>query len=101
MKSKSNLILMVAFVLLISLGGLYFAIQSWMPFMWFLFTPAVLGILAWFVIERKLLADFFMIGTYIMMWVSLFIFLFFLSISFFILPSYSLVFFEKSYYSTF
>ncbi len=63
LKSKSNLILTVAFVLLISLGGLYFAIQSWMPFMWFLLVPAILGICGWFFIERALIFDFFTMKT--------------------------------------
>ena len=63
MKSKSNLILIVSFVMLISLGGLYFAIQSWMPFMWFFLAPGILGIFTWIFIERSLLFDFFTMKT--------------------------------------
>jgi ABC-type uncharacterized transport system involved in gliding motility auxiliary subunit len=63
LRSKSKLILITAFVLLISLGGLYFAIQSWMPFMWFLLVPGLLGIFCWIFIERKLLIDFFTMKT--------------------------------------
>ena len=63
MKSKSKLILIMAFVLLISLGGLYFAIQSWMPFMWFLLAPGAIGVLTWFVIERSIIIDFFTMKT--------------------------------------
>ncbi len=63
MKSKSHLIISIAFILLISLGGLFFAIQSWMPFMWFLLVPGVLGIFAWIFLERYLLIDFFTMKT--------------------------------------
>ncbi len=52
MKSKSKLIISAAFVVLISLAGLFFAIQSWMPFMWFLLVPGLVGILAWLFLLR-------------------------------------------------
>lgn len=63
MKSKSKLILSLGFVFLISLGGLYFAIQSWMPFMWFLLMPGIFGIAGWFAIEHALIVDFFTMKT--------------------------------------
>jgi len=63
MKSKSKLILSLGFVLLISLAGLYFAIQSWMPFMWFLLIPGFFGVIAWIFIERILIFDFFTMKT--------------------------------------
>lgn len=63
MKSKSQFILITAFILLVSLGGLYFAIQSWMPFMWFLLVPGIVGILAWAISARVLIVDFFTMKT--------------------------------------
>jgi ABC-type uncharacterized transport system involved in gliding motility auxiliary subunit len=63
MKSKNKLILITAFILLISLGGMYFAIQSWMPFMWFMLVPALFCLLIWLFAERHLLLDFFSMKT--------------------------------------
>ena len=57
MKSKTKFILIISFILLISLGGLYFAIQSWMPFMWFFLAPALSGLIFWIIIEKHLLID--------------------------------------------
>lgn len=63
MNAKSKIILIVSFLLLISLTGLYFVIQSWMPFMWFLVVPGLLGILAWVGMNQRLLFDFFTLKT--------------------------------------
>lgn len=63
MSGKGKISLTIGFVLLISLAGLYFALQVWMPFMWFFLAPGLLGVLIWVYLDRKLLLDFFTMKT--------------------------------------
>lgn len=57
MSKKGRLLLGIACILFLSFGGLYFAIQVWMPFMWFILGPAVLSFLGWIYLDRTLLFE--------------------------------------------
>jgi ABC-type uncharacterized transport system involved in gliding motility auxiliary subunit len=57
MSKKGRLLLGIASILFLSFGGLYFAIQAWMPFMWFILAPALLAVFGWIYIDRKLLVE--------------------------------------------
>ncbi len=63
MSHKGRLLLGVSFVLLIILGGLYFAIQAWMPFMWVVIGTSAITFLSWIVIDQKILLEFFNMKT--------------------------------------
>lgn len=63
MNSKNKLILWLSSAFLVSLSGLYFALQTWVPFMWFLLISGVVGLAYVGYRERKLLADFFQMKT--------------------------------------
>ena len=63
MSGKGKISLTIGFVLLISLAGLYFALQVWMPFMWLFLAPGLLGVITWIYLDRKLLFDFFTMKT--------------------------------------
>lgn len=57
MSKKGRLLLGIACILFLSFGGLYFAIQAWMPFMWFILAPAVFALFAWIYMDRGLLIE--------------------------------------------
>ncbi len=63
MSKKGRLLLGIACILFLSFGGLYFAIQTWMPFMWFILGPAVLSVVAWVYQDRKLLYELMTMKT--------------------------------------
>lgn len=63
MSHKGRLLLALSALSLVALGGLYFAIRVWMPFMWFVVAPAVIGFLGWIFYDRKMLFDFFTMKT--------------------------------------
>lgn len=63
MSGKGKISLTIGFALLISLAGLYFALQIWMPFMWFFLAPGLICVLIWIYLERKILFDFFTMKT--------------------------------------
>lgn len=63
MSKKGRLLLGIACILFLSFGGLYFAIQSWMPFMWFILGPAVLAFFGWIYYDRRLLYDLMTMKT--------------------------------------
>jgi len=46
MSAKSRLLIGASIILFLSLGGLFFAIQYWMPFMWFILVPALACLVA-------------------------------------------------------
>jgi len=63
MNPKVRLLLGSAFVLLLSLIGLFFAIQLWMPFMWFILLPAIGCLIAAIYIDRRLIVQFLTMKT--------------------------------------
>lgn len=63
MNSRHKLILGVAVFFLLCLGGMYFALQTWMPFMWILLIFGVSGIGYVGYAERKLLGEFSQLKT--------------------------------------
>jgi len=63
MSGKSRLALGASVLCLVALGGLYFALKVWMPFMWIILAPAILGFVLWIYFDRKLLVDFFMMKS--------------------------------------
>ncbi|AZZ35959.1 hypothetical protein CIK05_03840 [Bdellovibrio sp. qaytius] len=63
MSKKGRLLLGIAGILFLSFGGLYFAIQAWMPFMWFILAPAVGAFFGWIYYDRKLLYELMTMKT--------------------------------------
>lgn len=63
MSRKGRLFFGSACILFLSFAGLYFAIQAWMPFMWFILGPAVLSFFGWLVYDRRLIFDFMTMKT--------------------------------------
>ncbi|MBC7457621.1 MAG: GldG family protein, partial [Bdellovibrionaceae bacterium] len=63
MISRHKMILAVSFFFLICLGGMYFALQSWMPFMWILLVFGSSGLIYVGFAERKLLGEFTKLKT--------------------------------------
>lgn len=63
MSKKGRLLLGIASILFLSFGGLYFAIQTWMPFMWFILGPAIGSFFGWLYYDRKLLYDLMTMKT--------------------------------------
>lgn len=57
MSKKGRLLLGIASILFLSLSGLYFAIQVWMPFMWFILAPALFAIFGWIYLDRRILIE--------------------------------------------
>lgn len=58
MISRNKMLLSVSLFLLICMGGLYFALQTWMPFMWILLFFGLGGIIYVGFAERRLLSEF-------------------------------------------
>lgn len=63
MSPKGRLLFTLSILSTLSLGGLFFAIRVWMPFMWFVVAPAVLSFIGWLYLDRKIIADFFTMKT--------------------------------------
>lgn len=63
MSAKGKLFFMLAIASLVSLGGLFFALQVWMPFMWLALAAALLGVFGWLYVDRALVVDFFTMKT--------------------------------------
>lgn len=63
MNKKSQLLFFAALILLVSLFGLLFVFQSWMPFMWGLLALGLMGIGFGVYLERQNLLDFFTMKT--------------------------------------
>lgn len=63
MSPRGKLLFILSITSLLALGGLFFAIRVWMPFMWFVLAPAILGFLGWLLVDRKLIVDFFAMKT--------------------------------------
>lgn len=59
MSGQSRLALGASALCFISLAGLFFATKVWMPFMWGLLIPAVLGLGFWIYAEATRIAEFF------------------------------------------
>jgi ABC-type uncharacterized transport system involved in gliding motility auxiliary subunit len=63
MSSKGKLFFTISILSLLSLAGLFFAIGVWMPFMWFVIAPAIIGFLGWIFTDLKSMREFFMMKT--------------------------------------
>ncbi|MBC7420159.1 MAG: GldG family protein [Bdellovibrio sp.] len=63
MSKKGKLFLTISLLSLIALGGLFFAIKVWMPFMWFLLVPVLIGMIGWIVVDHRSIHDFFGMKT--------------------------------------
>lgn len=63
MNSRSKMILGVSVLFLICMGGMYFALQTWMPFMWILSVSGLAGVVYVGYAERKLLGEFSRLKT--------------------------------------
>lgn len=63
MSHKGRLSLALGIFCFICLGGLYFALRVWMPFMWGVLVPSVMGFLGWIYYERYILREFFSLKT--------------------------------------
>ena len=59
MSGQSRIALSASLFCLIALGGLYFATNVWMPFMWALLVPGIFGFFYWFYNDRKRIIEFF------------------------------------------
>lgn len=58
MAGKSRLALGASLLCFVALGGLYFALKVWMPFMWVILAPAIVGLIAWLYLEHKAIIEF-------------------------------------------
>ena len=58
MSSKGRLSFIVSLFSFVILAGLYFAISTWMPFMWIFLGVSILGIITWIIIDHKILYSF-------------------------------------------
>lgn len=63
MSHKGRLSLALGIFCFVCLGGLYFALRVWMPFMWGVLVPAVIGFLGWIYYDRRILREFFSLKT--------------------------------------
>jgi len=63
MSAKGRLLFTLSILSLLALVGLFFAIRVWMPFMWFVFAPAVFCLGGWIYLDRRLISDFFTMKT--------------------------------------
>ena len=59
MSQKGKLFLTISLLSLVALGGLYFALKIWMPFMWFVLAPVFIGLIGWLIVDWRMLKDFF------------------------------------------
>ena len=63
MSSKGKLFFTISFLSLLALAGLFFAIGVWMPFMWFVIAPALIGFVGWIFTDLSSMREFFMMKT--------------------------------------
>jgi ABC-type uncharacterized transport system involved in gliding motility auxiliary subunit len=63
MTSRSKILFSVSLFFLICMGGMYFAMQTWMPFMWILLVFGVASIVFVGYSERKILGEFSQLKT--------------------------------------
>ncbi len=62
--SQKGRLFFAAFVFsFICLGGLFFALRIWMPFMWVIVGTGLFGLLGWFYHDKKTLIEFFTLKT--------------------------------------
>lgn len=63
MSHKGRLSLLLGVFCFVCLGGLYFALRVWMPFMWGVLVPSIIGFLGWIYYDRRILLEFFSLKT--------------------------------------
>ncbi|MEK6627920.1 MAG: Gldg family protein [Bdellovibrionota bacterium] len=63
MSKKGRLLFILSILCVLALGGLFFSIRVWMPFMWFVIAPAVFSFMGWVYLDRSLIFDFFTMKT--------------------------------------
>lgn len=63
MSQKGRLFLVLSFMSALALGGLFFAIRVWMPFMWFVVIPMITSFLGWIYYDFDLIVEFFTMKT--------------------------------------
>lgn len=63
MSQKGKLALALGIFCFVCLGGLYFALRVWMPFMWGVLVPSIVGFLGWMYYDRRILREFFSLKT--------------------------------------
>lgn len=63
MSEKGRFLFVIAILGILALGGLFFAVQVWMPFMWFILVLALFGFFGWLYFDRKLIVQFFTMKT--------------------------------------
>ena len=63
MSPKGRLLFTLSILSTLALGGLFFALRVWMPFMWFVVAPSILGFLGWVYLDRNFIIEFFNMKT--------------------------------------
>ncbi len=63
MSQKGRLALAISIFCFICLGGLYFALGVWMPFMWGIMVTLIMSFIVWVFYDRKMLREFFTLKT--------------------------------------
>ncbi len=63
MSSKGKLLFTISILSALALGGLFFAIRVWMPFMWFVVAPSIIGFIGWIYLDRRQIIGFFNMKT--------------------------------------
>lgn len=63
MSPKGKLLFSISILSFLCLGGLFFALRTWMPFMWGVAAPAVIGFIGWIVLDRHNIVEFFTMKT--------------------------------------
>lgn len=59
MGGKSRLALGASILCFVALAGLYFALKVWMPFMWVILAPAIVGFFLWLYFDRHAIVEVF------------------------------------------
>lgn len=63
MSKKAKLFLTMSILSFLALAGIFFALKVWMPFMWFVIAPAIIGIIGWLAVDFKAIKEFFGMKT--------------------------------------
>ena len=63
MSQKGRLALAISIFCFICLGGLYFSLGVWMPFMWGVMATSMVAFGVWLYYDRKILVEFFTLKT--------------------------------------
>ncbi|MBY0451791.1 MAG: GldG family protein, partial [Bdellovibrionaceae bacterium] len=63
MSQKGKLLFLMSLLSFLALGGLFFAIRVWMPFMWIVLGTAIISFIGGVVFDIKVLIDFFSMKT--------------------------------------